>query len=86
MESAQVELPPGRGGRAGGQGQGVGGHQAGDLSCRSRDARFSTDVDFQIKKGELVLAEQPAIVVQDGGDLAASDLSIDQHCHHFGLI
>ena len=50
------------------------------------DARFSTDADFQIKKGELVLAEQPAIVVQDGGDLAASDLSIDQHFLHFGLI
>ena len=27
----------------------------------------------QIKKGELVLAELPAIVVQDGGDLAASE-------------
>lgn len=26
----------------------------------------------QIKKGELVLAEQPAVVVQDGGDLAAT--------------
>ena len=40
------------------------------------------DADFQIKKGELVLAELPAVVVQDGGDLAASELSID----HFGVI
>ena len=37
---------------------------------------------IQIKKGELVLAELPAVVVQDGGDLAASELSID----HFGVI
>ena len=29
---------------------------------------------IQIKKGELVLAEQPAVVVQDGGDLTASEL------------
>ena len=34
-----------------------------------------------------MLAELPAVVVQDGGDLAASELSIDQHsnglCPHF---
>ena len=37
---------------------------------------FKNEADIQIKKGELVLAEQPAVVVQDGGDLAASELSI----------
>ena len=33
-----------------------------------------------------MLAELPAVVVQDGGDLAASELSIDQHNNGLSLV
>lgn len=77
LEAAQIQLPPSCGGAVERQGQGARCHQAG--GPQMVDARlFGDDVRYiQIKKGELVLAEQPAVVVEDGGDLAASELYLN---------
>ena len=72
LESTQVQLPPSGRGRAQRQGKGVGGFKKGRFISTHYLLKLCRYI--QIKKGELVLAEQPAVVVQDGGDLTASEL------------